>query len=167
MTSGLFHTTEAGVLAITEVRTDKQGRFTVPGWGTRITFANIAPNSPVIHIYSPGYYLGYFPNRNGERGYTRLLDSDWSGKTLLLKPQVNNNELIKEVRSLESLAHIFTDRRSSEACFWEKVPQTTAEVLKAKARFTENKTPNYLPHLESFSPRCSDPMTVLKEYINE
>jgi len=165
LTSGFFHTTEAGVLAIKEIRTDKQGRFTVPGWGTRITFANNAANSPIIQIFKPGYSLGYFPTDNFERGYRLSLDSDWSGKTLLLKPVVGELALINEVESLESLAHIFTWRWRKEPCLWEIIPDTAAEILNAKKRFSANKVPNYLPGMDSFSAECSNPMQVLKEYL--
>ena len=166
LTSGLWTTTEAGVLTILETRTDEQGNFRIPGWGPRITFYNAASNSPKVTVFKQGYWPNDFPNDRFGKGYRFSLDSDWSGQTLLLKAYTGDDTLEDEVRSMESLAKVFTFRMMmGVGCFWEKVPLTTAEVLKAKLRYEAKKIPNSLPSLEYIATACSDPMEVLKEYL--
>lgn len=166
LVSGFFHPVEAGVASIQEARTDEKGHFTIPGWQTSLVLNSVARNAPEVRIYKPGYFLGYFPNKSGDSSYRFSLDSSWSGDTFLLNPQKEDSNLQNQINTLESLANIFTYRWGKEPCFWERVPQTSAVVVEAKIKFSENNISNRLPRIESFSGKgCSDPMVVLKEYM--
>jgi hypothetical protein len=76
-------------LKVTEVLTDREGHFTVPGWGPKIRpgFAELTDHDPEMIIFKSSYEPKYLTNKvtsHPSQAWVRV--SEWDGKTIVLKP---------------------------------------------------------------------------------
>jgi len=71
-------------LKILEAVTDKEGRFTIPGWGSRLRypFHYLDDRDPRLSIFKSGYLCKELSNKKESNTYLRI--SDWDGKIISL-----------------------------------------------------------------------------------
>jgi hypothetical protein len=72
-------------MQITEVVTDKDGNYVVPGWGPRLRpcFTYLDNSDPYLIIFKSGYSRLGLLNDRDRNSWVRV--SDWNGRTLELK----------------------------------------------------------------------------------
>jgi len=126
--------TIAGHMQVTEVLTDKEGHYVIPGWGPKERLGKttyLGKNDPLIVVFKEEYdYLtlknkhGYRPE-NQDKRYEEAHRSSWDGETVELKRFEGDLEAyidrLSRVRiNLESLLHpVF----GAGYCDWMKVPK--------------------------------------------
>lgn len=114
---------EAGILKIIEVETDKQGNYVIPAWGPRPRppFRELDYRDPVIIILKEGYVAEILVNRLvswGNRNKSSVRTSLWNGKTILLK---RNGQDIERIADRLRTVHSVLPRDKSN---WRKYPRT-------------------------------------------
>lgn len=73
-------------MQITEVVTDKQGNYVVPGWGPKLRpcFTYLDNHDPVLSVFKSGYVPEGWMNDRDSNSWVRV--SEWDGRALELKP---------------------------------------------------------------------------------
>ncbi len=73
-------------LQITEVVTDKDGKYVVPGWGPKLRpcFTYLDHDDPALNVFKSGYEPRGWGNYHDSNSWMRV--SEWDGRPLELKP---------------------------------------------------------------------------------
>lgn len=83
-----------GLVEIYEAVTDKDGKYTIPGWGPKLREPGtyLDDGEPEISFFKKGYWYHHAPNE-GRIGNPSLLESVWDGRTVKLKKFVFGEEI--------------------------------------------------------------------------
>ncbi len=162
-----------------EAVSDKQGRFSFPGWGPKVVPQKrgepqwrLGPDQPSIYIFKSGYPLGTVFNpweswMLGNRKWTGdpTRSSIWNGKTIELRKFQGTEQ--------EYLAAL--SRRAGhlplQSCRWSQIPQFTAALVRERGDRIKFPAFSSLPTIQTLSEDASDaagcrpPIEVLGRYL--
>lgn len=130
---GFDSTISKGYMEVSEVLTDAQGHYTIPGWGPKrrahrsIYLGNADPK---LAIFKPGYLPLVVYNRRSRGKYWDKRDqsvhrSDWNGKTIKLERfRGDDQAYIGRLNGLDSALRTVTARHfGTKKCRWGEIPQ--------------------------------------------
>jgi hypothetical protein len=143
----------AGQLMVMETLTDKEGRFSFPGFGPQLAVtSHLVHKDPELLFFKSGYRYRVLTNEySGDIELrTRLKRrSEWSGKTIELKPFKGTIE--EYARHLEFF-ETSLDTLLEDECAWKHIPHMILAVSKQSAIFRA-KGLYTLPSIESLDIR--------------
>ena len=120
-------------LKILEAVTDKEGRFTIPGWGPRIRypFHYLRHYAPQLSIFKSGFLYSRLFNNKVKNTYLRI--SDWDGKVIRLERPKSEKEYWESVGDFQdSIGWYYTTN-------WEKIKQAVFVIERER----KNKPDKY------------------------
>ena len=119
-------------LKILEAVTDKEGRFTIPGWGPRLRypFHYLDDRDPQLSIFKSGYLYKRLFNKRESNTYLRI--SDWDGKVIGLWKARSEERYWKDVGN-------FQDSIDWGYTKWEKIKQAVFAIERER----KNKPDKY------------------------
>lgn len=112
-------------LMVMETVTDKDGRFTFPGWGPKTVWDSfLVDKAPQLLLFRSSYdhrVLRNEYNSSRELRIKPIRRSEWSGKTIELKPFKGTAEEYAE--HVHALDNDLEFARYGEDCEWKKIPR--------------------------------------------
>jgi len=126
----------AGQLMVMEAVTDREGKFSFPGWGPKtVRDSFLVDKDPRLLFFKSGYrYLALRNEYNSSRELrTHLIRrSEWRGKSIEMKPFKGMGEKYVEYfkdfnRELDLIIS-----RKPEDCEWKKIPRTITAMLRER-----------------------------------
>jgi hypothetical protein len=164
-------------LAVAEVLTDPNGRFTIPAWGPKPapTATALDHAAPQLLLFKEGYQ--YLRLTNQENTDTPHLTSDWSAKTLIMR-RLPADEVAslgpgrtvsKHSLSASGLSAALVWAYRGKACEWKQIPRMLVAVDRLKRRFERQGLRTDLRSIDDIaSPKaCGTPRDVLRSYLGE
>ncbi len=163
---------QVGQLMVMEAVTDKDGKFTFPGWGPKTVWKGFFTNEdPQLLLFKSGYeYQRLYNKYNSTRELRtrKVRRSDWSGKIIELKPFKGTQEVY--ARTLSSLSISLRFAYDNENCEMKSVPRMLITLYLEEKRFREAKVYNSLPslnhelHDSEYQDKCGI-RSVLRSYL--
>lgn len=131
-------------IQVFDIRTEKDGKFTLIEWNEFKTLHAIAP---IVTTYHEGYKLSVVAYGSYKRRYP--------GKELIVElERSSEHEILSDKkRSLNRLNEIFS-RRSDLPCFWQRLPFLTRQLIEGKSSLDKAGIKNGLYSASSFKKLC-------------
>lgn len=157
----------AGQLRVMEAVTDKEGKFSFPGFGPETLWDSFLVNKdPELLFFKSGYeYQRLYNEYNSTRELRtrKVRRSDWDGKTIALKPFKGTGE-----GYASHLSFMHTSIRSIlDDCNWKKIPRMLLALRKQKDIFKKQNVrhslyaADYVPTNEK---ECGSPEEFFRSY---
>jgi hypothetical protein len=149
-----------GQLKVMEAVTDKNGRFSFPAWGPKVTvWGHLKKNAPRMIFFKSGYEAGadYSVQNYSERNGQVITLAKFKGS---LEEYADRLSTLRATISYES---------SNSECQWTKIPHMVAALHKQKAIFDKYNIYNRLYSIEDLtimSPKsCGQFQSFFRSYL--
>lgn len=145
---------QAGQLMVMETVTDKYGKFSFLGWGPRSVWkGHLVNEDPQLLLFKSGYEYKRLYNEISMSAYREhvlkpIRRSDWSGKTIELKPFRGTMEEYARRLDFMSLTWAYT----GDGCEWKKIPQLVTAIHKQAMTFRQQGIASNLYTIENLIP---------------
>lgn len=131
-----------GQLKVMEAVTDKHGKFVFPGFGPEtIWIGFLVDKDPELIIFKPDYEYRRLLNpytSDRELRTRKVRQSDWSGKTIALKPfKGTDEEYAQHVYNLDGNLEFarYGSMGTLDDCEWKKIPRMLVALHRMREYF--------------------------------
>lgn len=156
-----------GQLMVMEAVTDKEGKFTFPGWGPKLALtAHLVNRDPQLLLFKSEYEYRALQNTfTVDYNKGSLRRSEWNGKTIEMKKfKGSSEEYVKHLGFLStSLETIISD----EDCNWKKIPRMLLAIKTQTDIFRKEGVRESLisaDYVRTNQQKCGSPSEFFRSY---